>query len=86
MNTIQFLMFLNISLIFFVTNSCGNEPIVGVILLISNSSQYNTTQSVQEVQQILEEVNERSDLLPDIKIELSTVVESKVSMCVICCS
>ncbi len=80
MNTLHILMFCSISLVLCVSSSCGNESIVGIILLVSNSSQYNTTQSIQQVQTALGEVNDRSDLLPDIKMEIITVVESKVSM------
>lgn len=56
-----------------------NESAVGVILLVSNSLQYNSTGSVQVVNDALQEVNGRTDLLADITLEMTSIVESIVS-------
>ncbi len=58
----------------------GDNSVIGILLLVSNSSQYNSTESISVVQDALEEVNQRTDMLPNITLELSTVVESTVSV------
>ncbi len=66
------------------TASATRSTTIGILLLVSNSSQYNSTGSISVVQDALEEVNQRTDMLPNITLELSTVVESTVSIQVSC--
>ena len=58
----------------------GDNSVIGILLLVSNSSQYNSTESISVVQDTLEKVNQRTDMLPNITLKLSTVVESTVSL------
>ena len=62
------------------TASATSSTTIEILLLVSNSSQYNSTESISVVQDALKEVNQRRDILPNITLELSTVVESTVSL------
>ena len=59
--------------------SLGGDLVLGIILLVSNSTQYNSTEAMRAVQETLLEVNDRTDLLPNITLEITSIVESTVS-------
>ncbi len=61
-----------------------SETTIGVLLILTNSSQYHHVNSLETVENAVNEVNQRNDLLFEYTLEINSILMTeKVSCCML---